>query len=179
MNSTALDRFWTLWTVILWVYIFCRWVKFLEFLFGNCKPEISNTFEDTVISFGAYFSELESILLNDIFSFLWLYKNYLWADFAITVTFISEKKNFDIFITVIMSFRDPKVFDIFKRRGLCQIVNHNDSISTFIISRSDGSESLLSSSIPDLELDRSALMLDSFESSLQKSYLKSTPMVVR
>lgn len=107
-------------------------------------------------------------------------KIYLRADFTITVTFISQEKNFDVFIAVIMSFGYPEVFDIFERRWFSEIINHDDSVSTFIISWSDGSESLLSSSIPDLEFDWSALMLDSFESSsFDKSYLKSTPMVVR
>lgn len=163
MNSTAFWRFWSLRAIILVIKIF-RDIKFLEFLLGNCKSKIFDTFKDTIISFSTYFSEFVAMLLNDIFSFLWLNKNYLRTDFTITITFISKKKNFNIFITVILSFWNPKVFNIFKRWRLSKIVYHDDTISSFIVSWCDGSESLLSGSVPDLELDGFSLILNGFES---------------
>lgn len=164
VNSTALWRFWSLRTIALRIWVFWWSIEFLEFLFCNCESEFLDAFKNTIISFRAYFCELEAILLYNIFSFLQLYRNYLRAYFTITITFVSEKKDFDVFIAVVMSLRYPEVFDIFERWWFSEVIYHDDSICTFVISWCDGSEPLLSGCIPDLELDGSALMLYGFES---------------
>lgn len=77
MNSTAFCSSLSLGLIILGIYIFWGRIEFLKFLFGNCKSKFFDAFKDTVISFCTYLSELETILLDDIFCFLCLYKKIL------------------------------------------------------------------------------------------------------
>ena len=79
--------------------------------------------------------------------------SYLWIYFSITVALVAKQEDFDVFVAVVEGFRDPEVFDILKRGGLSHVIDHDDTVGAFVVGGGDGSEPLLSGSVPDLELD--------------------------
>jgi len=53
------------------------------------------------------------------------------------------------------------LLDIIEGLIVGHIVNHDDTVGPSVVGRSDGAETLLSSSIPDLELDCLTIQLNS------------------
>jgi hypothetical protein len=74
---------------------------------------------------------------------------------------------------------DPEFFDISEALVICKIVDEKDAMCAFIVGTGDGPESLLPSSIPDLQLNNA--IIDIKRPTSQKNYLnlKSTPIVAR
>ena len=87
------------------------------------------------------------------------FRDYLWR----AIWFISEQDNIYVSITVVKGLWDPELFDVFEWTGICDIIDHDDSISPFVVGRGDGSKSFLSGSIPDLELNIFVIVFESFE----------------
>jgi hypothetical protein len=52
-----------------------------------------------------------------------------------------------------MYLSHPKVFNILKALLLCDIVDYNDGVRSFIVGPRDGSEPFLASSVPYLQFD--------------------------
>ena len=82
------------------------------------------------------------------------------------------------FLTVFFDFLQPVIFDALESFPVMDVKYNNDALSLFIVCAGDGSESLLSCSIPDLKFDESLIDLQC-PVKLVNLYLnlKSTPIV--
>ena len=52
------------------------------------------------------------------------------------------------------------LFDVVEGLIVSYIINYNDAMGSSIVGRGDGAEALLSSSVPNLKLDRLAIKLN-------------------
>ena len=52
------------------------------------------------------------------------------------------------------------MLDVVERNLISDIIHYNDTMGSSVVRTGDGSESLLTSSIPDLKFDRLAIVLD-------------------
>ncbi len=74
---------------------------------------------------------------------------------------------------------DPEFFDVSEALVIGEVVYEENAVCAFVVGTSDGPESLLPSSVPDLQLDNTVINIKRPTS--QNSYLnlKSTPIVAR
>lgn len=88
---------------------------------------------------------------------------YLGIDIPLGIAFIAKHQYLDALITVIICLSDPVVLQVIDRGSLREIIDHDDAIRPFIVCRGDGPKSLLARSVPYLELDGPAVLLDGLE----------------
>ena len=69
---------------------------------------------------------------------------------------VTHEELVDILRSISVNFMQP-LFHIVERLLVSDVVNDNDSMGTTVIRRSNGTETLLSGSIPDLQLDSLAV----------------------
>jgi hypothetical protein len=62
-------------------------------------------------------------------------------------------------ISMLLDLRDP-VANRFERTAICDIVHEEDSLGTAEVRGGNGTEALLTSRVPNLELDASAINID-------------------
>ncbi len=71
---------------------------------------------------------------------------------GLEIGFVTDKELDNVLVSILVDFSKP-VFDVFERLSIGDVINEDDSVSSFVVRSSDGFESLLSSSVPNLELD--------------------------
>eukprot|EP00295_Goniomonas_pacifica_P035461 CAMPEP_0175952210 /NCGR_PEP_ID=MMETSP0108-20121206/30620_1 /TAXON_ID=195067 ORGANISM="Goniomonas pacifica, Strain CCMP1869" /NCGR_SAMPLE_ID=MMETSP0108 /ASSEMBLY_ACC=CAM_ASM_000204 /LENGTH=234 /DNA_ID=CAMNT_0017278537 /DNA_START=113 /DNA_END=818 /DNA_ORIENTATION=- len=76
------------------------------------------------------------------------------------VTLVSNKHLVDFVGSVAINLVHP-LLDIVERLLIRHVVNNNDAVCPAVVAGSDGTEALLASSVPNLELDRLAIELKS------------------
>jgi hypothetical protein len=161
MHSRFLFILLWLWSVIVTALI--RTSRLLSLSYR--KTKVSNTLKYMFTCFRANLCWFKTVILNDILDFLqmFIYK-YFWIYFFVTIWFIPNQKDFDVFIAIIISLWNPELLDIFQGWGLSEIVNHDNTICTFVICWCNSSEPLLTCSIPYLKFYRFSFVFYSFES---------------
>jgi len=80
---------------------------------------------------------------------------------------VTDQQLVDVFRGVPVNFVEP-LFDIVKGFHVRHIVHHDDTVRTAVVGRGNGSEALLTSGIPNLELDGFLVQFDG------ANFLKST-----
>ena len=71
---------------------------------------------------------------------------------GLEIGFVTDEKLDDVLVSVLIDFSEP-VFDILKGLSVGDVVNENNSVGAFVVRGGDGFKSLLSGSVPYLELD--------------------------
>ena len=72
------------------------------------------------------------------------------------IILVSNKDSRDIVISMLFDLVHP-VVNSFVGLFVCCVIHDNNSMRSLVVRRSDGLESLLTSSVPDLQLDRLAV----------------------
>jgi len=68
------------------------------------------------------------------------------------IALVTNQKLVDVFCGVSVNFVQP-LLHIVEGIGIRHVVNNNDTVGTTVVGRGDGSETLLSGSIPNLQFD--------------------------
>lgn len=86
-------------------------------------------------------------MISELFAFL-------CCDLSLVeqIVFVSYKDPGDIIIGVLLYLIHP-VINSFVGLFISCVINHDDAMSSFVVAGSDGLESLLACSIPDLKFD--------------------------
>ncbi len=71
---------------------------------------------------------------------------------------------------------DPEFFDISEALVICKVVDKKDAVCAFVVGTGNSSESLLPSSIPNLQLNNAIIDIKRPKINLN---LKSTPILAR
>ena len=72
---------------------------------------------------------------------------------------VTNQKLVNILTGVSVNFMQPLLY-IVEGLIVCNVVNHDDTVGTTVVGRCDCAETLLSSSVPNLKLDRFAIKLN-------------------
>ena len=72
---------------------------------------------------------------------------------------VTNKDSRNVFLGMLVDLTHP-FRNLGKRISVSDIIGDNDTVSTLVVGRSDSLESLLSGSIPDLELDGLSVNVD-------------------
>ena len=87
-------------------------------------------------------------MISKLFSFL------IWnLSLILQIFFVSYENSWNILLCMLIYFAHP-LRDFRERFSVCDIISHNNTVSTLIITTSDGLEPLLTCSIPNLQLNR-------------------------
>lgn len=78
---------------------------------------------------------------------------------TLEIVLVTNQELDDILVGILISLLQP-VIDILEGLHVSDVVHDDDSVSTLIVRRSDGFESFLTSSVPDLELHSLALDIE-------------------
>lgn len=83
------------------------------------------------------------------------------ADYAFgrQIRLVAHQQLVDVLRSVSVNFMEPLLY-VRERLGVSNIIDDDNSVCTAVVRRSDGSESLLSSSIPNLEFDSLFIEID-------------------
>jgi len=79
---------------------------------------------------------------------------------VLQVALVADKQLVHVLTRIALDFTQP-LLHVREGRGIRDVVHNNDAVRSTIIGRGDCTETLLASSVPDLELDRLAVELDS------------------
>ena len=94
-------------------------------------------------------------MISKLFSFL------IWnLSLILQIFFVSYENSWNILLSMLINFAHP-LRDFRERFSVCDIISHNNTVSTLIITTSDGLESLLTSSIPNLKFYCFAININS------------------
>ena len=85
------------------------------------------------------------------------------------VSLISYQKINSIFLCIGLNLFHPEVADVLKTQLICQIKYQQNALTSSVICTGNSSESLLTGSIPNLELDVFVVDLDSFEAEVHSN----------
>lgn len=85
---------------------------------------------------------------------------------VLKIRFVSDEEKYCIFLGVHFNFVHPKLDNTIERCDIRDIKYKENPLAASIIGACDRSESLLSSSIPDLELDAFIIDGEGFESKI-------------
>ena len=96
-----------------------------------------------------------------------LFRGYFWNDFGRAIRFISQQNDINVPVTIVIGLRNPELFDVLQGAGVCNIVHHDDSIGSLVVGGRDGSESLLSGGVPNLELYVFVIVFEGFEAGVR------------
>ena len=110
-------------------------------------------FVDVEAALGACLEKLHSVLLRH--GFPHFFRDHL---FVFHVGFVAQKYYFDVVCRMAPNLADP-IRDVIERLLACGIVSHYHTLSAPVISLCDGSKSLLSCGIPDLNLYRFSVQI--------------------
>jgi hypothetical protein len=94
---------------------------------------------------GALLSYLGSVVVNNLF--------------GCQIALVTNKQFVDALASIAIDLLQP-LLDVVERHLICDIVDNNDAVGTTVVAGSDGTESLLTGSIPDLEFDALAIHLN-------------------
>lgn len=104
---------------------------------------------------------------------------YIDGESPLAVRLISQYQYIDALLGIVLRLRHPKLVNVLKARLIRYVIHNDDAIGSLIVTRRNGSESVLASRIPYLELYALSINFDSLKPTLVGGNLKSTPMVVR
>ena len=79
------------------------------------------------------------------------------------VRLVSHKEKYSIFLSVHLNFIHPKLNNAIKRCDIGNVEDEEDTLAASIVCAGDGSEPLLSGSVPDLKLDAFIIDGEGFE----------------
>lgn len=71
----------------------------------------------------------------------------------LAVSLVPDNDQLHLFIGVLFDFVHPELLDVLESFADLQVEDQDDALSIFVVSAGDGTESLLASGIPDLQLD--------------------------
>jgi hypothetical protein len=106
------------------------------------------------VIFGRALKELNTKLLGKLLCLFRAHNLFIQH-----VALVSHKNLVDMDISVLLNLGDP-VANGFKRAAISDIIDEEDSLGTTEIGSGNGAEALLAGSVPNLELDASAINID-------------------
>ena len=137
---------------LCWINWFWTWIFTISYLFA----EISDCIEDFIWCLSWYLFKLISFACCEVFAFLF------WNS-PLTIWFITNQNDRNVFVSIVLCFWHPKFGNVFKRLGIRNVIDHNNTICSFIIRTSNSPKSILAGSIPDLEFDTFSIYFECFE----------------
>lgn len=91
------------------------------------------------------------------------------SSLILKIGFVTDKEKYSIFLSVHLDFVHPKLNNTIEWRDVCNVEYKKYALTASVISTCDCSESLLSCSIPNLELDAFIINGESFESEIDSN----------
>lgn len=112
--------------------------------------------------------------------FKWKCSEFLFLYFQFPVIyFIAYDEELNIFFCIFFDLIQPELLDVLQGFAYTKIEDEDDTLSAFIIGTGYGTETFLTSSVPNLQLHWGVIEFDCSTLGMGYLNLKSTPMVAR